>query len=291
MTTSSLGIGIPWWAKIGAKLVLSRLPIDYRWWSRLGLFKHGAMEDFSYAQQTFRLHFERCRPAPGFTCLEVGPGDSLFSAVIACSYGARRVYLVDAGPFANTDPEPYCRLARELAAQGLPCPAIHDAKSLADVLAMCNAIYVTDGLAGLARLHSGSVDFIWSQAVLEHIRRSEFVPYMRELRRLLKPGGRASHRIDLRDHLGGALNNLRFSEALWETDWFANSGFYTNRIQFSRMCTDFREAGHGVEVLGVDRWQDLPTPRAVLAEPFRSVSDDELLVQGFDVLLTGGGAH
>lgn len=291
MTSSAPGIGIPWWTKIAAKLILSRLPVDYRWWSRLGLFKHGAMEDFEYARQVFRLHYERCRPPPGFTGLELGPGDSLFSALIAKGFGAARVYLVDAGPYANADPEPYRRLARELAAQGLRCPSLDGAASLADVLSACDATYVTDGLAGLARLHSDSVDFIWSHAVLEHIRKVEFLPYQRELRRLLKPDGRASHRIDLRDHLGGALNNLRISEALWERDWFANSGFYTNRIQFTKMCTDFREAGYSVDVLRVDRWQELPTPRAALAAPFRSVEDDELLVQGFDVVLTTGGAH
>ena len=282
-------MSVPWWAKFSAKLVLSRLPVDYRSWNRVGLFKHGSMDDGGYAVRVFREHFTRCWPEPppaGFVCLEIGPGDSLYSALVARSFGAGRVYLVDAGPYANLDPEPYRQLARALSAQGLPCPSLDQARGIADILDACGATYFTDGIDGLARLDSASIDFIWSQAVLEHIRKAQFLPYTRELRRVLKPDGRASHRVDLRDHLGNALNNLRFSDALWEKDWIARSGFYTNRIRYSEMCELFRQAGFEVKVVRVDRWTELPTPRSALADAFCQLDADELRVQGFDVVLT-----
>lgn len=289
MVSGTSGLRIPWWVKIGSKLVLSRLPIDYRSWSRIGLFKHGRMEDTRYAVDVFRTHYRRCFASPprtGYTCLEIGPGDTLFSAVIAASYGAGRIYLVDAGRYAIDDPQAYRDLARDLAAQGLPSPRLDDAASVADVLAACNATYLTNGISGLAALATGSVDFVWSQAVLEHIRKADFLPYMRELQRVMKPEGRASHRVDLRDHLGAALNNLRFSEAIWEKDWFARSGFYTNRIRYSQMCELFREAGFCLDIVAVDRWERLPTPRSALANPYRVLEDDELCVRGFDVMLS-----
>src|SRR5262245_16158823 len=34
----------PWWMRVAAKLVLARLPISYRVWSRFSLFKHGEMD-------------------------------------------------------------------------------------------------------------------------------------------------------------------------------------------------------------------------------------------------------
>ena len=37
------------------------------------------------------------------------------------------------------------------------------------------------------------------------------------------------HRVDLNDHLGGRLNNLRFTDAIWESVLFRESGFYANR--------------------------------------------------------------
>ena len=35
---------VPWWGKIAAKMILARLPVDYKAWKRLHLFEQGAME-------------------------------------------------------------------------------------------------------------------------------------------------------------------------------------------------------------------------------------------------------
>jgi SAM-dependent methyltransferase len=129
------------------------------------------------------------------------------------------------------------------------------------------------------------VDFIMSQAVLEHVRRREFVDVVQHLRRVLRPDGVCSHRVDLKDHLSDALNNLRFSERVWESTFMAGSGFYTNRIRYSEMLQLFRRAAFDVEVVNVDRWARLPTPRGRLSEPFRHLSDEDLRVSGFDVVL------
>ena len=41
---------------------------------------------------------------------------------------------------------------------------------------------------------------------------------------MIRPGGLCSHVVDLKDHLGGALNNLRFSQRVWESRTMAGSG-------------------------------------------------------------------
>lgn len=280
---------VPWWARIAAKLVLARLPASYGFWHRLDLFSHGAMDDPDYAHRVFRSHFDRspfARKGGGYIGLELGPGDSVMSAVVAHAYGAAAWHLVDAGSFATPDPGPYRRMARRLRARGLPAPDLEESADLRAVLSACNATYGTAGLASLRALPTASIDFVWSQAVLEHVRRAEFLDTMRELHRVLQPDGVASHRIDLKDHLGAGLNNLRLSDALWERDWMgAHSGFYTNRIRFSEMCALFEQAGFAVEVLAVHRWDALPLRRGALAAPFRELGDDELRVREFDVLL------
>ena len=55
---------------------------------------------------------------------------------------------------------------------------------------------------------------IWSQAVLEHLKKSEFLEIMIELRRIIKDDGICSHKIDLKDHLYTSLNKIRFSEKI-----------------------------------------------------------------------------
>ena len=40
---------VPWYARMGAKIVLSRLPLPYSFWHRIGLFSHGFMDEPEYA--------------------------------------------------------------------------------------------------------------------------------------------------------------------------------------------------------------------------------------------------
>lgn len=281
---------IPWHCKIALKLLLARLPIDYQSWSNIGIFKHGYMKDPEYALKVFTTHFERARPLlppdKQLVGLELGPGDSLAGAILGPSFGLDRVLLVDVGRFASNDFNTYEALIRFLQSRNVPTERYHDCHSIEDILLRSNTTYLTGGLRDLQGIPDGSVDFIWSQAVLEHVRRAEFLTTMKELRRVLAHGGVASHRIDLADHLGGALNNLRFRRALWESPTWSSSGFYTNRIRYREMLDLFHEAGFASEVVRVDRWEELPTPRHKLDSEFRSQPDQDLVVSGFDVVLT-----
>jgi SAM-dependent methyltransferase len=279
---------LPWQAKVAAKIVLSRVPAGYAVWRRLNLFRHGAMDDPAYAEDVFCSHLARVKERMAledFVGLELGPGDSLLSAVIAKAYGARKTWLIDVGPYAAESVELYRAQADRLTARGLPAPDLSATETIQSVLAACNAEYCTEGLASLRAVPTGSVDFIWSQAVLEHVRRSEFAATMAETFRVLKPGGIASHRVDLRDHLGGKLNNLRFSEVWWEDDSIAKSGFYTNRIRYAEMLAEFRAQGFDVEVVDELRWEALPTPRHQMNSLFRGFADDDLNVFDFSVVL------
>lgn len=275
---------VPWWAKIGAKIVLSRLRLDYGRWRRWGLFVHGAMDRPSYAIDVVMSHLARVgwTDLDGRTVVELGPGDSLATAVIARALGATHVYLVDAGDFASYDHATYMEVQRQLAARGLRPPDLRAASTRDAMLAACQAEYLTNGLAGLRRIPAASVDLVFSQAVLEHVRLPEFDETQREVRRVLRADGVASHQVDLKDHLGGALNNLRFSAGTWEADWMVSSGFYTNRLRYPQVLDAMRRAGLVPTTTEVKRWERLPTPRARLDPQFQDMSDEDLRVQQFD---------
>lgn len=283
---------LPWWALIAVKLVLSRLPLGYRLFAWLGVFKHGRMHDPTYAIGIFNRHFARRGSAnrTPFVGLEFGVGDSVASAVIASAHGASHCYLVDAGRFSVEDVTTYKNVATHLHEQGLDVPDLTSANSLEDVLTFCSSDYLTDGLQSLRLIDDQSIDFAWSNAVLEHVRLDEFVPVLAEFRRIMKPGSLMSHRVDLKDHLGGALNNHRLPRTLWEQDWFANSGFYTNRITLVEMLELFAQADFDAELVQIDKWQQLPTARKDMAREIDSLAERDLLVSGFDVLLRPGAA-
>jgi hypothetical protein len=97
----SLKQAIPWWGKIAVKLFISRIPVTYRLWKRLSLFEHGSMEQPAYAYQVFQQHYERAQPDANFVSLELGPGDSLCSAIISKVCGGSHTYLVDVGSYAS----------------------------------------------------------------------------------------------------------------------------------------------------------------------------------------------
>lgn len=277
-----------WAAKIAAKLVLARLPIPYAFWKSIGLFQHGSMNQDEYARKIFKLHTDRAfgGPAPeGAVLLEMGPGDSLASAVIAASYGAGQIYMMDVGDFALKDVDFYKALCRTLNNDGAGKLDLSQAKTIEDVLRSCHATYCTHGLKDWTDIPDASVDFAWSHSVLEHVRKHEIEQTFSELYRVMKPGGVSSHNIDYMDHLGGGLNNLRFSDRLWESDFFAEAGFYTNRIPAAKMHKLLLRPGFELLKEEFGRWPSLPIARSKLDKSFESYTDDELRCRTSHLLL------
>jgi len=272
---------LPWFLKISAKIVLSRLPIRYDAWRRLNLFRAGGMDDPQTAYNVYQMH---CRAAgfdrrEDYTVLELGPGDSMLTALFAKSAGAARSILVDQSALASAKPELFAAADAMLRRMGLLTPEIGRLETAETILERLNCRYMTGGLASLKSLPDCSVDFIFSNAVIEHVRKSDFAEMARELHRVMTPDGVASHWIDYRDHLGFALNNMRFSEIVWESDFMANSGFYTNRMPAHEVQAQFARAGFSVVVHDSMMWPGgLPTPQAAMSEPFASMDDKELMV-------------
>jgi hypothetical protein len=278
---------LPWWFKVFVKLALARLPVRYSGWRNIGVFKHGSMLNSEYAIDVFTGHYERARAwlPTQFSVLELGPGDSLATAVIAAVLGATRTLLVDAGAFASRDLELYQRLIEGLKQRGYDVGTLWQCSSVSELLRVANAVYLTDGLEDLYTVPSGSVDFVFSQAVIEHIRLHELEATFRELFRLQAPGGIGSHRVDFQDHLSHSLNSLRFSRAVWESRLLASSGFYTNRVRVSEIANLFVAAGYEIVYKREDRWATLPLSRRKMNAAFRQCSDEDLLVCGANIVV------
>ncbi len=278
-------IQLPWQAKIAAKLALARLPIPYDTWRRLGLFRHGAMDQTSYATGVWERHAARVGVLPaGFVALEIGPGDSLLSAICASAAGASEVWLVDNGRFATTELAPYLDAVDVLAAAGFAPPDLRGARDVEEVLERCRATYLTEGLESWAEIPDGSVHLSWSQAALEHVHLDEVPRLLAELWRVHAPGTDSSHRIDLQDHLALSLHNLRVPTTIWESRPFRTSGFYTNRLRRADWLAAFAEAGFEARDDGGERWPHPPVDPADMVEPYRSMDPDDLSIAAVDVV-------
>ncbi|RRS04344.1 class I SAM-dependent methyltransferase [Aquabacterium soli] len=264
----------PWWVTMTAKLAVSRLPVGYRTWARFGVFRHGGMDDGSYAISVFNAHVRAAGlvQLQGARILEMGPGDGVATALIAASHRASAV-LVDVGDFVAHDLAPYKKLNRQLSSH----VDLEGCTDLADLMSRCHGSqYLTHGLASLKTIPTASIDFLFSNAVLEHVDKDEFADHVVELKRILKPGALMSHEIDFRDHLGGGKNNMRFSSATWNSRLFRSAGFYTNRIACSDMVGMFLREGMRIVQQEASPHVVAPPPRRALAPEFRAISEADL---------------
>ena len=117
-----------WRLKIVLKLILSRLPVNYRIWASIGLFRHGNMDRSGYAKRVVTRHLEKSRiqDLNGATVMEVGPGDSLASGVYLASQGASSV-LLDSGDFADRRDHAYLNFIDQLPFESLRCADLFQA--------------------------------------------------------------------------------------------------------------------------------------------------------------------
>lgn len=240
------------------------------------------MDEYEHAYKIFKIHSKLSFPSglpDKFSALEMGPGDSIASAIMAYAFGATNIYLMDVGSFATKDLDIYKNIATKVKEAGYKSPDISKAKTIDDVLTACNASYITTGLDGYKEIPSDSIDLIWSHSVLEHVRKADFDNFMRQTRRIIKPSGYISHIIDLQDHLDHNLNNLRFSEKLWESKFLSSSGFYTNRMRYYDIANTFQKAGFEILDTSKGRWDTLPLSRQKMASPYSRKEIDELKIR------------
>lgn len=155
--------------------------------------------------------------------LELGPGGSIGVALQFLGAGARSVTCIDVEPLLSGTAEEYDALVPGGSALKeritYRCP---------------DSVTTTD-------LPSGSFDFVYSGACLEHI--DDPAAAVRTIARVLKPGGATSHQIDMRDHtdFDRPLDFLRYSDRAWKMA--TSRRIYTNRWRMSDWISAFRREG------------------------------------------------
>ena len=86
---TNTGVPIPWWSKVGAKIVLSRLPLKHSLWQRLRIFRHGRMDEPDYVRAIFDRNVSWAAlngKLKGRNVLELGPGN--IALALRCSLRA-----------------------------------------------------------------------------------------------------------------------------------------------------------------------------------------------------------
>ncbi|WP_376098419.1 methyltransferase domain-containing protein [Roseomonas sp. CCTCC AB2023176] len=209
--------------------------------------------------------------------LELGPGRLVTRAPAYAALGCGPVWFADVEDDAPGDPAAYARVADLARAAGLPAPSIAAARTREEALAACGARLLLGGTEVLAAIPDGSVDLVISDVVLEHVRRDALAGLLSELRRISSPEALGTHAVDFHDHVGGALNTLRFPPWFWDGGLGARSGLYVNRLGLSAIEAAFSAAGFATRPVEVRRWP-APPPGAAAAHPaIRRRAEDDLV--------------
>jgi SAM-dependent methyltransferase len=271
-----------WALKIILKIILARLPVPYSFWSSVGIFRHGSMNKYNYVERVFYKHYKRLKEFNSNidkpVILEIGPGDSIMSTIFALENEAKLI-LIDDGNYTKFEKENIKKILDKCNFNNKIKKNILLAKNNQELLDICDAKFYNNGLDSIKKIESNSIDFIYSQAVLEHIRVNEVEKYITEFKRVLKIGGSMSHIIDFKDHLGGNLNNLRFPSRIWESKFASKSGFYTNRIRYSQFINLFKKSELNIKILSKEVWKNIPINRVKLAKEFKELTDSDLKVK------------
>ncbi len=118
---------------------------------------------------------------------EMGPGQFLSHAFLEYQLGAEKEVLLEIADFANVD-SPADKSLLSLVNDYdyvRRLPELEDGETWRTYLQKIHAIYRTDGLNGYKSVPDESIDFLFSFAVLEHIRKNIFVDTMQETFRFM----------------------------------------------------------------------------------------------------------
>ena len=223
----------------------------------------------------------------GKTICELGPGQHLSHPFLEYQLGAVKEILLEIADFAHVDSsvEPSGLLLESRYQRLRELPALENNESWKSYLNKINAIYSIEGLKGYRAVPDNSVDYCFSFAVLEHIRKKIFVDTIKEMHRFMRFGGVAYHSVDFTDHMGGGKNHLRFAESVWEDADHYNMDNYTNRIFYTEMRDILSEIGF--EIVKVERkfYEKVPISRNKLSFEFRDISQKDLMTKSAVLIL------
>ncbi|MCM2313761.1 MAG: methyltransferase domain-containing protein [Thermoanaerobaculia bacterium] len=254
--------------------------------------------DVSYALQVgqnyVRLLPEQWATLRGKTVLEIGPGINFGSVLLMSCFGARPM-VADRflAPWdLDYHPRFYSLLRNRIRdmfpdADLSPLDRVIAANSYGDVVRQ-----VACALEDMNEIPTGSVDIVFSNAVLEHIYDPEAA--LASLSRISKPGGLGYHQVDFRYHksMDRPLEFLLTPDAEFDREFRECHGECGNRVRPMEYARLFEAAGFETtwsSSLDVDEdyfREFIPRLRKATGSRYQHVRAEELTAIGVSIRVT-----
>lgn len=209
-----------------------------------------AIYNLGIANSYWGLWRDHAKGAPAPSILEMGPGVNLGQGVLLVARGAKKYTALD----LYKPPHLLNRHSYEAAYELLSLAAPADARLKAAQIFTVegeNVVFKPDRIEYLyprqsydIRLPDGSIDYVFSHSVFEHI--ADPAKTVNAIFRVLRGGGLSAHHFDMRDHedFSRPLEFLKIDEAAWvERFKGVNAHRYMNRKRLSDFVALFEGAG------------------------------------------------
>jgi SAM-dependent methyltransferase len=195
---------------------------------------------------SWKFHERVIREHDVRSVLEFGAGKNLAQNVYLSRLGIRQT-VVDLNPMADFDL--INRAIKDVVALGVDIPDV-TVSEIEDLQKNFSIEYIAPLDLADSGLPGGSFDACISTNTLEHVPIETIRRVLRELKRLLKPGGLISAQIDYSDHYAHTdrnitrVNFLRFSERDWAK--YNHRNHYQNRLRHGHYTQLARDGGYRV---------------------------------------------
>jgi len=255
----------------------------------------GSNETTVYGEKIYRIYsqqyLEESEDLTGIRILELGPGINLAAGIHFVLAGAAQYVAVDAlAAFPERPRDFYASVLEELRTRpGIVGRISISQQELQEIVSLEPEVrfnperiaYHTPVYAEHMPFSPDHFDYIYSNASFEHFEQPEKV--IRELFRVLKPGGLTVHTIDLRDHndfdqprefLKVPVNQYRFT-----------SPYGTNRWRSVDFKTAFESAGFSLHKFEINEQKEISDAEYETLDAYfkQTYSRSELEILGIDV--------
>ncbi len=238
---------------------------------------------FNYFGAIWREHGKGVQPP---VILEIGPGANLGQGVLFVATGARKYIGLD----LYRDPELYNRRSYSAAYELLNLVAPDRTLLRADQIYTVSreqVVFNPERIQFLfprqsfdIGLPEGSIDFVYSASVFEHI--TDVEKTVAAILKVLRKGGISAHNFDMRDHMDFSkpLEFLKVDEPAWKARFTGEKAYsYTNRRRLSDMVKAMEAAGFKIlKVAPGERTPMSEEIRAGLHPDFQKYSLEDLAV-------------
>jgi hypothetical protein len=238
---------IIWWLRFIVKVFLLSIYIPNKAFNKIGLFKHGAMDQDSYVDHIWKIHFIDLQKQFSISrdrfFLEIGPGDSLKSSIKAYKNGFKNISLIDKGNYAID----YIKIKNFFNEN-----CFKNGMDLEKDIKKFN--YLTNGTKSFSKIPNASVSFIFSNSVLQHFDKNEVDFVIENLYRISSLDCIHSHVIDLKDMINRSHLHHKCPDSIWESKFFKKFLVYTNRLNAADWLGLFEK--YGFKIISAKMYDD-----------------------------------